>query len=85
MATLLCADQPIRRLRATREPLPYAHPSCSFPQEIPYSVAKDGSGNVKIVVPALNKNFSPEEISAQVCSPINHAVCVSAGGLASVL
>ena len=36
------------------------------PQEIPYSVAKDGSGNVKIVVPALNKQFSPEEISAQV-------------------
>jgi L1 cell adhesion molecule like protein len=29
-------------------------------------VAKDSSGNVKIVVPALNKQFSPEEISAQV-------------------
>jgi len=35
-------------------------------QEIPYNVAKDSSGNVKIVVPALNKQFSPEEISAQV-------------------
>ena len=29
-------------------------------------MAKDSSGNVKIVVPALNKQFSPEEISAQV-------------------
>lgn len=28
-------------------------------------MAKDGNGNVKIVVPALNKQFSPEEISAQ--------------------
>ena len=33
---------------------------------MPYSVAKDGNGSVKIVVPALNKQFSPEEISAQV-------------------
>ena len=35
-------------------------------KEIPYSIAKDGNGNVKIVVPAVGKQFSPEEISAQV-------------------
>ena len=29
-------------------------------------MARDASGNVKIVVPALGKQFSPEEISAQV-------------------
>jgi heat shock protein 1/8 len=39
---------------------------CHRSQEIPYNVDKDASGNVKIVVPALNKQFSPEEISAQV-------------------
>jgi len=35
-------------------------------KEIPYSIAKDSNGNVKIVVPAVGKQFSPEEISAQV-------------------
>jgi len=37
-------------------------------QVMPYNVAKDAAGNVKIVVPALGagKQFSPEEISAQV-------------------
>jgi heat shock protein 1/8 len=35
-------------------------------KEIPYSIAKDGNGSVKIVVPAVGKQFSPEEISAQV-------------------
>ena len=35
-------------------------------KELPYTVSKDNNGNVKIKCPALNKEFSPEEISAQV-------------------
>lgn len=34
--------------------------------QIPYKVKEDSKGNIKIVCPALNKEFSPEEISAQV-------------------
>lgn len=34
--------------------------------QIPYKVKEDTKGNIKIVCPALNKEFSPEEISAQV-------------------
>ena len=33
---------------------------------ISYSVFKDDSGNIKIKSPAVNKNFSPEEISASI-------------------
>jgi len=33
---------------------------------LPYKVSGDTNGNVKIKCPALNKDFSPEEISAQV-------------------
>merc|ERR1712003_342557 len=33
---------------------------------LPYTVSKDNSGNIKIKCPSLNKEFSPEEISAQV-------------------
>ena len=35
-------------------------------KELPYTVSKDDNGNVKIKCPALKKEFSPEEISAQV-------------------
>eukprot|EP00611_Tribonema_gayanum_P023350 TRINITY_DN488_c5_g6_i1.p1 TRINITY_DN488_c5_g6~~TRINITY_DN488_c5_g6_i1.p1 ORF type:complete len:628 (-),score=-9.41 TRINITY_DN488_c5_g6_i1:197-2080(-) len=34
--------------------------------QIPYKVKEDSKGNIKIVCPVLNKEFSPEEISAQV-------------------
>lgn len=34
--------------------------------EVSYGVERDGSGNVKIDCPALDKKFAPEEISAQV-------------------
>ena len=34
--------------------------------QIPYKIKEDNKGNVKIVCPVLNKEFSPEEISAQV-------------------
>jgi molecular chaperone DnaK len=34
--------------------------------QIPYKIKEDSKGNVKIVCPILNKEFSPEEISAQV-------------------
>ena len=33
---------------------------------LPYKVSEDTNGNIKIKCPALNKDFSPEEISAQV-------------------
>ena len=33
---------------------------------IPYKVKKDSNGNIKLVAPILNKEFSPEEISASV-------------------
>jgi molecular chaperone DnaK len=33
---------------------------------LPYKVGKDQNDNIKIKCPALNKDFSPEEISAQV-------------------
>lgn len=35
-------------------------------KQLPYKVAKDSNENIKIKCPALNKEFSPEEISAQV-------------------
>jgi len=35
-------------------------------KELPYKVIKDANGNVKIQCSSLNKEFSPEEISAQV-------------------
>ena len=35
-------------------------------KRLPYSVGKDQNENIKIKCPALNKDFSPEEISAQV-------------------
>ncbi len=34
--------------------------------EVSYKVLQDGNGNVKLDCPALNKQFAPEEISAQV-------------------
>lgn len=35
-------------------------------KRLPYKVGKDQTDNIKIKCPALNKEFSPEEISAQV-------------------
>lgn len=35
-------------------------------KKVPYTVTKDQTGNVKIKCSSLNKEFSPEEISAQV-------------------
>nr|YP_010448117.1 Hsp70-type chaperone [Nitzschia dubiiformis]UTQ75598.1 Hsp70-type chaperone [Nitzschia dubiiformis] len=35
-------------------------------KQLPYQVNKDSNDNIKIKCPALNKEFSPEEISAQV-------------------
>ena len=35
-------------------------------KSLPYKVSKDNNGNIKIKCPSLNKEFSPEEISAQV-------------------
>jgi chaperone protein DnaK len=35
-------------------------------KELPYKVVKDNNGNIKIKCSSLNKDFSPEEISAQV-------------------
>ena len=35
-------------------------------KKLPYKVGKDQNDNIKINCPALNKEFSPEEISAQV-------------------
>ena len=35
-------------------------------KNLPYTVSKDNSGNIKIKCASLNKEFSPEEISAQV-------------------
>ena len=35
-------------------------------KKLPYKIIKDKNHNVKIKCPALNKDFSPEEISAQV-------------------
>jgi molecular chaperone DnaK len=35
-------------------------------KQVPYKVIKDQNGNVKIKCSSLNKDFSPEEISAQV-------------------
>jgi molecular chaperone DnaK len=35
-------------------------------KKLPYKVSKDSNDNIKIKCPALNKDFSPEEISAQV-------------------
>ena len=34
--------------------------------KLPYKVSKDQNDNIKIKCPALNKDFSPEELSAQV-------------------
>jgi molecular chaperone DnaK (HSP70) len=35
-------------------------------KQVPYVVIEDGNGNVKIKCPNANKDFAPEEISAQV-------------------
>jgi molecular chaperone DnaK len=35
-------------------------------KRLPYKVTKDSNENIKIKCPALSKEFSPEEISAQV-------------------
>nr|YP_010021055.1 heat shock protein 70 [Chaetoceros muellerii]QOK36074.1 heat shock protein 70 [Chaetoceros muellerii]UHB41403.1 heat shock protein 70 [Chaetoceros sp. DS1] len=35
-------------------------------KELPYKVLKDSNGNIKINCSSLNKEFSPEEISAQI-------------------
>jgi molecular chaperone DnaK len=35
-------------------------------KQLPYKVTKDKNDNIKIKCPALNKDFSPEEISAQI-------------------
>jgi molecular chaperone DnaK len=35
-------------------------------KELPYKVIKDNNGNIRIKCSSLNKDFSPEEISAQV-------------------
>jgi molecular chaperone DnaK len=35
-------------------------------KKLPYKVGKDQNNNIKIKCPSLNKDFSPEEISAQV-------------------
>ena len=35
-------------------------------KELPYKVIKDSNGNIKIKCSSLNKDFSPEEVSAQV-------------------
>ena len=35
-------------------------------KELPYKVIKDNNGNIKIKCSSLNKDFSPEEVSAQV-------------------
>ena len=35
-------------------------------KQLPYKVGKDQNDNIKIKCPALNKDFSPEELSAQV-------------------
>ena len=35
-------------------------------KELPYKITKDSNDNIKIKCPALTKDFSPEEISAQV-------------------
>ena len=35
-------------------------------KKLPYKISKDQNDNIKIKCPALNKDFSPEEISAQV-------------------
>jgi len=35
-------------------------------KQVPYKVSKDQNGNIKIKCSSLNKDFSPEEISAQV-------------------
>lgn len=35
-------------------------------KKLPYKVSKDQNDNIKIKCPALNKDFSPEEISAQI-------------------
>jgi molecular chaperone DnaK len=34
--------------------------------EVSYKIVRDGNGNVKLNCPALNKQFAPEEISAEV-------------------
>ena len=34
--------------------------------QVPYKIKEDGKGNIKVLCSVLNKEFSPEEISAQV-------------------
>lgn len=40
--------------------------------QIPYKVKEDSKGNIKILCPTLNKEFSPEEISAQVLRKLSN-------------
>lgn len=35
-------------------------------RQVPYKIKEDGKGNIKLICSVLNKEFSPEEISAQV-------------------
>lgn len=35
-------------------------------RQVPYKIKEDGKGNIKLLCSVLNKEFSPEEISAQV-------------------
>ena len=40
--------------------------------QVPYKIKEDGKGNIKVVCSALNKEFSPEEISAQVLRKLSN-------------
>lgn len=40
--------------------------------QIPYKVKEDPKGNIKVLCPVLNKEFSPEEISAQVLRKLSN-------------
>jgi molecular chaperone DnaK len=40
--------------------------------QIPYKVKEDSKGNIKVLCPILNKEFSPEEISAQVLRKLSN-------------
>src|SRR5210317_490256 len=46
-------------------------------KKLPYKVGKDQNDNIKVNCPALNKEFSPEEISAQVLRKINEPTAAS--------
>lgn len=40
--------------------------------QVPYKIKEDGKGNIKVVCSVLNKEFSPEEISAQVLRKLSN-------------